>query len=220
MRTYAGETALPGGKMEPQDVSIEETARREAYEECGITRNRHKVRKLATLAPFLTRGNLIVTPVVFFISDQSLIPRLNAKEVDVIFSHPLQRFLTGPFSRSYEIPWFSTNVPYRMFEFPSKHSPIVGFTADVLIEVAVLGYGREPDYERKAEGQLSMGEIITIALREASEFQSDEQAHRVAKHDLLEDGPRGTLARLLHALSRPSISQSFSSLGKLFLPKL
>ena len=70
--------------MEPQDVSVEETARREAYEECGITRNRHKVRKLATLAPFLTRGNLIVTPVVFFISDQSLI--VSAPE---IFPHPL-----------------------------------------------------------------------------------------------------------------------------------
>ncbi|KAA1127231.1 hypothetical protein PGTUg99_032218 [Puccinia graminis f. sp. tritici] len=95
MRTYAGETALPGGKMEPQDLSLEETARREAHEECGITLNRHKVRKLTTLAPFLSRGNLIVTPVVFFIADQTLMPRLNAKEVDVLFSHPLENFLTG-----------------------------------------------------------------------------------------------------------------------------
>ncbi|WAQ90062.1 hypothetical protein PtA15_12A47 [Puccinia triticina] len=68
----AGETALPGGKMEPQDLSLEDTARREAHEECGITLNRHKVRKLATLSSFLTRGNLIVTPIVFFIADQTL----------------------------------------------------------------------------------------------------------------------------------------------------
>ncbi|OAV98750.1 hypothetical protein PTTG_25491 [Puccinia triticina 1-1 BBBD Race 1] len=149
MRTYAGETALPGGKMEPQDLSLEDTACRKAHEECGITLNRHKVRKLATLSPFPTRGNLIVTPIVFFIANQTLMPRLNAEEVDVL---------------------------------------------DVLIEVAVLGYGREPEFERKAAGQLSMSEIITIALREAPKFQSDEQAHHVAKHDILEDGPRSPLA--------------------------
>ncbi|PLW23168.1 hypothetical protein PCANC_12139 [Puccinia coronata f. sp. avenae] len=223
MRTYAGETALPGGKMEPQDLTLEHTARREAHEECGITLNRHKVRKLATLSPFLSRGNLIVTPVVFFITDQTLMPRLNAKEVDVLFSHPLENFLTGPISRSYEIPWFSTKVPYRLFEFPSKHSPIIGFTADILIEVAVIGYGREPDFERKAAGQLAMSEIITIALQEAPEFQSDDQALGVAKHDLLEDGsPRGTLcSRFVDALQPPqmSISQTLSSLGKRFLGK-
>ena len=116
--------------------------------------------------------------------------------MDVLFSHPLEDFLTGPISRSFNTDWFSTHLPYRLFEFPSKHSPIVGFTADVLIEVAVLGYGREPEFERKAAGQLSMSEIITIALREAPEFQSDEQAHHVAKHDILEDGPRSPLARL------------------------
>ncbi|KAH9466862.1 hypothetical protein Pst134EB_001912 [Puccinia striiformis f. sp. tritici] len=72
MRTYAGETALPGGKMEPKDSTLEETARREAQEECGITRNPDKVIKLTSLDPFLTRSNLIVTPIVFFITDQSL----------------------------------------------------------------------------------------------------------------------------------------------------
>jgi 8-oxo-dGTP pyrophosphatase MutT (NUDIX family) len=63
--------------MEPQDLTLEHTARREAHEECGITLNRHKVRKLATLSPFLSRGNLIVTPVVFFITDQTLMVRVS-----------------------------------------------------------------------------------------------------------------------------------------------
>jgi hypothetical protein len=95
---------------------------------------------------------------------------------------------------------------------------------DILIEVAVIGYGREPDFERKAAGQLAMSEIITIALQEAPEFQSDDQALGVAKHDLLEDGsPRGTLcSRFVDALQPPqmSISQTLSSLGKRFLGKL
>jgi 8-oxo-dGTP pyrophosphatase MutT (NUDIX family) len=33
LRTYAGDTSLPGGKVDPEDKSIEETARREAFEE-------------------------------------------------------------------------------------------------------------------------------------------------------------------------------------------
>lgn len=187
MRTYAGQTALPGGKMEAQDWTLEDTARREAYEECGITTDRHKVRRLTTLAPFLSRGNLIVTPIVFFISDQTLIPRINTQEVDLLFSHPLESFVTGPITRSFENPWFSTNVPYRLFEFPSRHSPITGFTADVLIQVAAIGYGREPSFDWKAPGQLEMDEIIRLALDQAEEFRTDDQANRVEKHDILDD---------------------------------
>lgn len=33
LRTYAGDTSLPGGKVDPEDRSIEDTARREAFEE-------------------------------------------------------------------------------------------------------------------------------------------------------------------------------------------
>lgn len=33
MRSYAGDTALPGGRREPGDRSPEDTARREAFEE-------------------------------------------------------------------------------------------------------------------------------------------------------------------------------------------
>jgi 8-oxo-dGTP pyrophosphatase MutT (NUDIX family) len=36
MRSYAGDTALPGGKYEPGDRSLEETARREAFEEVVV----------------------------------------------------------------------------------------------------------------------------------------------------------------------------------------
>lgn len=35
MRSYASDTALPGGKYEEGDLDEEGTARREAYEEVG-----------------------------------------------------------------------------------------------------------------------------------------------------------------------------------------
>jgi coenzyme A diphosphatase NUDT7 len=37
LRTYAGDTSLPGGKYEPDDRTLEDTARREAYEEVRLT---------------------------------------------------------------------------------------------------------------------------------------------------------------------------------------
>ena len=33
LRTYAGDTSLPGGKWDPEDRNMESTARREAFEE-------------------------------------------------------------------------------------------------------------------------------------------------------------------------------------------
>ena len=36
LSTYAGDTALPGGRVDLRDHSSEDTARREAFEEAGI----------------------------------------------------------------------------------------------------------------------------------------------------------------------------------------
>ncbi|EUC59704.1 rhomboid domain protein [Rhizoctonia solani AG-3 Rhs1AP] len=93
LRTYGGDTSLPGGRMEPKDRSIEDTARREAYEEVGLPIDKRRLKLLCTLEPFLSGNNLIVTPVVVLIKDQSLKPKLNAPEVDLLFTHPLRALL-------------------------------------------------------------------------------------------------------------------------------
>jgi coenzyme A diphosphatase NUDT7 len=80
LRSYAGDTSLPGGKYEPDDRSLEETARREAFEEVccpfvsstashgalqiGLSPDRDKVPLLCILEPFLVGNHLIVTPYV------------------------------------------------------------------------------------------------------------------------------------------------------------
>ncbi|QRW17114.1 NUDIX family hydrolase [Rhizoctonia solani] len=80
LRTYGGDTSLPGGRMEPNDRSIEDTARREAFEEVGLPIDKRRIKFLCTLEPFLSGNSLIVTPVVVLIKDQSLKPKLNAPE--------------------------------------------------------------------------------------------------------------------------------------------
>jgi coenzyme A diphosphatase NUDT7 len=181
-----GEVALPGGKVDPGDESLEYTARREAYEEIGLPMEAEKVRHLCNLPPFLARSApLLVTPVVCYILDPTLKPKLNPREVSNVFSHPLYSFLTEtppsphyvphtvyngtrPYRLQYDIKWLEDS-PYRMFRFEGRLNPIWGFTADMLIHVAMLAYKREPDFQRKAPGQMKRGELIRTAQRQLAE---------------------------------------------------
>ncbi|KAJ6621003.1 NUDIX hydrolase domain-like protein [Mycena sp. CBHHK59/15] len=132
LRSFAGDTALPGGKVDPEDRTIEDTARREAYEEIGLPPNKLKVPLLCILEPFLASNQLVVTPcvlspalplfslptetqsrVVVLILDNTLRPILNAAEVASLFSHPLAAFLTSspPFPTESEL----VEVPYHTY---------------------------------------------------------------------------------------------------------
>lgn len=200
MRTYAGDTSLPGGKVDPTDKSLEDTARREAFEEIGLPRDPEKVPLLCVLEPFLA-AELIVTPVVVLILDKTLQPILNASEVASLFSHPLVSFLsTGapPSSTSRdgtpdEGDSFTDEVPYyRYFDyemtgpFRSKQAfrvhqfltgreaggikPVFGLTAGMLIRTATIGYGRQPSFDVNAPGAPSTKVRIAWALLHRRSF--------------------------------------------------
>jgi len=62
LRSYAGDTSLPGGKVDPEDKTMEDTARREAYEEIGLPIDKAKAPLLCILEPFLAGDNILVTP--------------------------------------------------------------------------------------------------------------------------------------------------------------
>ncbi|WWC86800.1 uncharacterized protein L201_001679 [Kwoniella dendrophila CBS 6074] len=116
MRTYAHDTALPGGKYEEGDIHAEGTARREAFEEIGLPMDTDKVRKLCELEKFLTGNSLIVTPVVFVITDHTLTPLINPSEVKRLFSMPLNSFLH---SKPSKIPSFHYRISHRINTIPS-----------------------------------------------------------------------------------------------------
>ncbi|KAF7364278.1 Nudix hydrolase 15, mitochondrial [Mycena sanguinolenta] len=123
LRSYAGDTSLPGGKVDPEDRTIEDTARREAFEEIGLPRNKLQVPLLCVLEPFLSSNHLIVTPRVRLLVHFARLriesdtgfgtpqPILNASEVASLFSHPLTSFLSSspPFPTEPEL----IEVPYH-----------------------------------------------------------------------------------------------------------
>jgi len=185
LRTYAGDTSLPGGKTDPEDRTPEDTARREAFEEIGLPRDRKKVPLLAVLPPFLASAELLVTPVVVLILDNTLSPILNHAEVASLFSHPLASFLstTSPFTGEGE----SVEIPYHTWDdwewqgrgsgkgFVRAHrfltgreaggiKPVFGLTAGICIECARIGYKREPEFELLAPGGPSMEMRVAWSL--------------------------------------------------------
>ncbi|CAL1699931.1 unnamed protein product [Somion occarium] len=147
LRTYAGDTSLPGGRWEPSDRTLEWTARREAYEEIGLPVDRQRVPLLCTLQPFLAGNQLVVTPIVVLVLDNTIQPLLNSSEVTSLFSHPLVSFLSKepPFPLELEtlelkyhtyvdIDWKALNGKVRMHRFQTGREaggtkPIFGLTA-------------------------------------------------------------------------------------------
>ncbi|THU78981.1 hypothetical protein K435DRAFT_832182 [Dendrothele bispora CBS 962.96] len=165
LRSFAGDTSLPGGKMDPEDRTIEDTARREAFEEIGLPVDKKKAPLLCIFEPFWVEKQLVVTPVVVLILDTSLRPILNHSEVASLFSHPLASFLssTPPFPKEPELEevlyhtyqdydWHGPPLPMKMQSFLTGREaggikPVYGLTAAILIHVAQVGYKREPDFE-------------------------------------------------------------------------
>lgn len=185
LRTYAGDTSLPGGKVDPGDRNIEDTARREAYEEIGLPKDRQKVPLLCILEPFLA-AELVVTPVVVLILDNTLRPILNTDEVASLFSHPLASFLTttSPFNasepetvevdyhKSFSVEWSAPHGkkhPFLVHQFLTGREaggikPIFGLTAGMLIRVAMIGYGCDPEFQVTSPNTPSPEERVSWAL--------------------------------------------------------
>lgn len=177
--------------MDLTDESLEDAARREAFEEIGLPRDRTKVPLLCVLEPFLA-AELIVTPVVVLILDNTLQPILNRAEVALLFSHPLASFLTTtpPFpseSESEEVPYhrsfdYESTGPhaskqmFRVHQFLTGREtggikPVFGLTAAMLIRTATIGYGHQPDFEVHAPGAPSTEVRIAWALLHRKVFR-------------------------------------------------
>lgn len=175
LRLHPGQTALPGGKYDPEDGSFIVTAYREAEEEVALPKSDH-IHTICVLEPFLSQTRLLCTPVIALLTDLTVLDQLRAapSEVDRIFSHPLDAFLDptlvlgeklveiGSEDWPYEEELYNTidrDVPgedpfkYRMHRFRSIGSPVKGLTADIMIRTAEIAYNRSTTFERYAPGQ-------------------------------------------------------------------
>ncbi|KAL8287182.1 hypothetical protein RQP46_003634 [Phenoliferia psychrophenolica] len=183
LRSHPGETALPGGRFEPQDPTVEATALREANEEIGLPIDPSSLLHLTTLPAYTSRTLLVVIPSVYLLLTipslpllQSLVP--NPSEVDAIFNLALKSFLMLPpppsssstttstpdkigaevlVHSSEDLVWLKDRL-YRLHHFshPSAPSQVWGLTADIIVAVALVAqYGLSADEEQSENGEES-----------------------------------------------------------------
>ncbi|GAO51433.1 hypothetical protein G7K_5534-t1 [Saitoella complicata NRRL Y-17804] len=148
MRTFSGDAALPGGRVD-EGETIWQAALREAHEEIALLPD-SAMEKLTLLPPYLSRNHLVVTPCVAFWPADNGRPnfRLNEAEVSKIFSVPFEDFLSGregwydPLSHT---TWNGENFPLHQFGGGGE-GRVWGLTARMMIDAARIAYGAEPDF--------------------------------------------------------------------------
>jgi 8-oxo-dGTP pyrophosphatase MutT (NUDIX family) len=128
---HAGQISFPGGRVEVDDASREETALRETEEEIGLARNH--VTLLGRLPEYSIPSGFRITPVVGWV-EAPFETRPDPFEVESIFEAPLAHFLD------------IANYQYREYHFNGRHRHYVavpwqgryiwGATAGMLLSMA------------------------------------------------------------------------------------
>jgi 8-oxo-dGTP pyrophosphatase MutT (NUDIX family) len=88
---HAGQVSFPGGRAEPDDIDVVETALRETQEEVGLPRERVQV--LGPLNTYSTVSSYVVTPIVALVQPPFDLA-LDAFEVAEAFEVPLPFLMT------------------------------------------------------------------------------------------------------------------------------
>ena len=131
LSTHSGQVAFPGGKRDPQDVSAEATALREAHEEVGLSPQNVEV--LGRLPVYVTGTAFHITPVVALVHPQpSYFP--NPGEVSDLFEVPLSFLLNPAHHERHAMQW--QGVDREWFAMPYQDGEqqryIWGATAGML----------------------------------------------------------------------------------------
>lgn len=114
MRDHAREVGFPGGKPEPGDRGLLDTALRETQEELGL--ERAHLHPLGPLSPVPTAtSRYLLHPFVVAVAEPAR-PRPHPGEVAALIEMPVEDFFAG-------------RVPYRAVDFGAWRSPIFDFDA-------------------------------------------------------------------------------------------
>ncbi len=136
LSAHAGQIALPGGKIDPEDASAEAAALREAYEEVGLTRS--FIEPLGTLPPYLTGSGYRIVPVVSVVEPGFRV-RPNPGEVADVFEVPLS-FLMNPANHQRQSRDWNGRQRY-FYAMPYGDHFIWGVTAGILRTLYETVYG-------------------------------------------------------------------------------
>ncbi|TAL73831.1 MAG: CoA pyrophosphatase [Bacteroidetes bacterium] len=131
---HGGQISFPGGKQEPSDDNIIETAIRETHEEIGA--DPAKISVIGTLTPlFIPVSNMLVTPVIGWMKDRPVfIHKVN--EVVFIFEADLKKLLDPSIVKTKPMKIRSKIIEVKYFDY--QGNVIWGATAMMLHELLTI----------------------------------------------------------------------------------
>ncbi|MGV6806980.1 MAG: CoA pyrophosphatase [bacterium] len=128
LNSHSGQVAFPGGKLEPQDADLMQTALRETHEEIDL--HPTAVEVISELPPYYTHTYQGVVPFVGLVEPEYQF-YANPDELDAVFEVPVE-FLANPENLTrfpYRIDGMEYGLPcYRYHGFT-----IWGFTLAILV---------------------------------------------------------------------------------------
>lgn len=129
LKFHAGEISFPGGKLDPNDSDLLETALRETREEIGLQISRSQV--IGQLKPVTTlNSGFTILPFVSIIDE--ITPLLANSEVEKIFHIPLKPFLKTMANDPNPV----HNKIQEMYTFEYRRKIIWGASARILQQIS------------------------------------------------------------------------------------
>ncbi len=127
LKHHPGQVSFPGGKKEPQDANLAQTAIRETTEEIGI--DSKSITLFGTLPPLMTLSGFLVTPQLAFV-DPNYNVHIDSNEVASVFEVPCSRLFQPNSFQTLLIPF--QGQQHRILGMFYGNYFIWGMTAQIL----------------------------------------------------------------------------------------
>lgn len=144
LTSHRGEVAFPGGKRDPEDHNLLQTALRESQEEIALPPDNVEI--IGSLQTLISKNHLMVKPYVGFVED-SLSYHANEDEIASIFKVPLEYFRRDPRVVTHRIDYL--NVSWYVPCYHYKQFKIWGLTAIMIAELVNIVFDAHISFHEK-----------------------------------------------------------------------